>query len=212
MFGFRTARLICGVFAFVILLEYPVFAQQKPQEAPAQQRTLPPPVIAVIDFKRVITESKAGKSVVNQINQRHAQFQKEIQQITSQLEQSRQELSRQQSVLAPDVFAQKRQEFQKKAGDYQRTVQEAQKKLDIMLRQGMGTVENSLRQVVAQVAAQMGANIVIDAGLGRGDVLFTEASLVITNEALHRLNQVLPDVKVVEPVESAPQGQAPGAK
>ncbi|MEX2615977.1 MAG: OmpH family outer membrane protein [Alphaproteobacteria bacterium] len=168
-------------------------------QTPAPERTLPAAVIAVVDFKRVIRESSAGQSILKQINDRHAGFQKEIQGFTAQLEQARQELARQQSILAPDVFAQKRQEFQGRAQEYQRSVQDAQKKLDTMLRQSMRTVEATLATIVAEVATEMGANLVIDAGLGRGEVLFTDSSLVITDEAKGRLNKALPDVKVVEP-------------
>tara|TARA_R110001606_G_scaffold295749_1_gene443582 strand:- start:527 stop:1162 length:636 start_codon:yes stop_codon:yes gene_type:complete len=192
----HAARAFCGAVALLFLLAQPSLAQTP---APDAARKLPVPVIAVVDFKRVVSESSAGQSVIKQINDRHAGFQKEIQAITAQLEQSRQELARQQSILAPDVFAQKRQEFQGRAQQYQRSVQDAQKKLDLMLRHSMRTVETELAKVVAAIATDLGANLVIDAGLGRGDVLFTDGSLVITAEAKARLNQVLPDVKVVEP-------------
>lgn len=206
MMGFNAARAICGAAVLFLLVAQPSVAQTP---APSAARKLPAPVIAVVDFKRVVRESSAGQSIIKQINQRHAGFQKEIQAITTQLEQARQELTRQQSILAPDVFAQKRQEFQVRAQQYQRSVQDAQKKLDTMLRQGMRTVETELANVVATVATELGANLVIDAGLGRGDVLFTDASLVITNEAMARLNKVLPDVKVVEPQPEPASGEQP---
>lgn len=212
MMALHAARAICGAAALLFLMGQPSVAQTP---APDTVRKLPAPVIAVVDFQRVVRESNAGQSIIKQINQRHAGFQKEIQAITAQLEQARQELSRQQSILAPDVFAQKRQEFQGRAQQYQRSVQDAQKKLDIMLRQSMRTVETALANIVAEVATEMGANLVIDAGLGRGEVLFTDSELVITDDAKARLNNILPDVKVVEPEPEAANKQpnrAPGAR
>lgn len=212
MLGLNAARVICGAAVLLFLFAPPSAAQAPPPQA---ARTLPAAVIAVVDFNRVVRESTAGQSILKQINDRHAGFQQEIQAITSQLEQARQELARQQSILAPEVFAQKRQEFQVRAQEYQRSVQDAQKKLDTMLRQSMRTVESTLATIVAEVATDFGANLVIDAGLGRGEVLFTDGSLVITDEAKARLNKVLPDVKVVEPQPEPPTEQpnrAPGAR
>ena len=215
MSALQALRSITGALAVLFMLSSPVAAQQT---APKPSQKLPAPVIAVVDFKKAVRESSAGQSIICQINLRHSGFQKEIQSITTQMEQSRQELARQQSILAPEVFAQKRQEFQIKAQEYQRTVQDAQKKLDYMLRQAMRKVEVELANIIAEVAADFGANLVIDAGPGRGDVLFTDAGLVITEEAIQRLNKGLPDVEVVEPVAgvanggATPRGRGQGAK
>lgn len=215
MFGFNAVRFFSGAIAVLLLTGQPSVAQQPPKDA---TRTLPAPVIAVVDFKRAVRDSNAGKSIVQQINQRHAGFQKEIQTITAQLEQSRQELARQQSILAPEVFAQKRQEFQGKAAEYQRTVQQAQRKLDLMLRHSMRKVEVELANIISVIASELGANLVMDAGPGRGDILFTDGGLIITEIATARLNKVLPNVKVVEPEQEpaggrdGAQGQGTGAK
>lgn len=197
--------------AAMFCLAAPVAAQEKPA------RILPAPRIAVIDFQRAVRESAAGKSVVRQINERHAKFQKEIQATTNQLERSRQELSRQQTILSPDVFQQKRRAFQLKAQEYQKNVQQAQRQLDRMFRQGLNKVEVALAKVLRDLATELGANIVIDAGPGRGAVLFTDAMLVVTEDAKARLDEVLPDVTVTEPTEhppasgAAPRLQAPRA-
>jgi Skp family chaperone for outer membrane proteins len=180
-------------------------AQQEPV------RELPVPRIAVIDFQRAVRDSAAGKSVVRQISERHAKFQKEIQATTDQLEQARQELTRQQTILVPEVFQKKRREFQLEAQEYQKNVQQAQRQLDAMLRRGMNTVEVALAKVLRELATELGANIVIDAGPGRGTVLFTDALLIVTKDAIARLDKVLPDVKVVQRARfPAIGGTAPG--
>jgi len=206
MMGFGLSRIFSTVAATAMLfcIAAPATAQEK---AP---RTLPAPRIAVIDFQRAVRESAAGKSVVRQINERHAKFQKEIQATTTQLEQDRQELSRQQTVLAPEAFQQKRRQFQLRAQAYQKNVQQAQRQLDRMYRQGLITVEVALAKVLRDLATELGANIVIDAGPGRGTVLFTDALLIVTEDATARLDKVLPDVKVTEPVaQAATDGAAP---
>jgi hypothetical protein len=87
-----------------------------------------------------------------------------------------------------------------------------------MFGQSMKKVEQKLAKVLREIATERGANIVIDAGPGRGNVLYTDAQLIVTEEAKIRLNKVLPDVKVVEPetdtgsTEETPKLKLPGAK
>ena len=75
----------------------------------------------------------------------------------------------------------------------------------------------ALAKVLRDFATELGANIVIDAGPGRGTVLFTDALLIVTKDATARLDKVLPDVKVTEPAGfpaaggAAPQLQIPRA-
>ena len=211
--NFDRRRARAALVAAVVYLSFaaPLAAQQEPV------RNLPAPRIAVIDFQRAVRESAAGKSVVRQIKERHAKFQNKIQATTNQLEQARQELARQQTILAPEVFQQKRRKFQLEAEEYQKSVQQAQRQLDTMLRQGINKVEVALAKVLRDFATELGANIVIDAGPGRGTVLFTDALLIVTKDATARLDKVLPDVKVTEPAGfpaaggAAPQLQIPRA-
>ncbi len=216
-FGSTSGRDFKRLFPVIAIAVAMVFVAPS-LRAQEKSRAMPAPRIAVIDFQRAVRESAAGQSIIRQINDRHAGFQKEIGKVTAQLETSRQELGRQQALLAPEIFRQKRKEFQTKAQRYQKFVQQARKKLDVMFRQGMKKVELKLAKVLREIANERGANIVIDAGPGRGNVLFTDALLVVTDEAKTRLNAVLPDVKVVEPekgaesTESAPRLNMPGTK
>jgi len=211
MIDSRARRFLIGATAAMglFLVVLPLHAQQSKK---AQKQTaIPAPLIAVIDFRGAVRVSSAGQSVIRQVNEKHAQFQKEIQDMTAKLEKSRQELSRQRTLLAPEVFKQKRDAFQARAQRYQKTVQQAQKQLDALFAQGMRQVEVTLAKVVRDIATERGVNIVMDAGPGRGLVLFADSQLVITAEARDRLNKVLPDVKINMPTakqQSAPRGQS----
>ncbi len=72
----------------------------------------------------------------------------------------------------------------------------------------MNKVEVALAEVLRDLANELGANIVIDAGPGRGTVLFTDALLIVTEDAKARLNKVLPDVTVTQPIEQPAAGGA----
>ena len=171
---------------------------------------LPPPLVAVIDFKRAVEESEAGRGIVQQINERHRRIQKEIVADTSALEEAKRLMEQQQAILAPSAFKQRRRDFQIRVQAYRRRIQSEQKKLDLMLGQNILKVEAKLAEILREMAQELGANLIIDAGPGRGNILFTDSRLVVTEQAKVRLNKVLPHIKVVEPVlKQRPNSQAP---
>lgn len=177
-----------------------------------QIRNLPAPVVAVIDFKRAVEESEAGKSIIKQINERHRRIQKEIAADTAALEDTKAQLEQKRAVLTPDAFKERWRAFQIRVQEYRRGVQTEQKKLDLMLGQNILKVEVKLAEILRDMAQEMGANLVIDAGPGRGNVLFSDSKLVVTEQAKARLNKIFPDIKVVEPVlkqRPNPQLQVP---
>lgn len=199
---FVLASVLC------VLLVLPL-AEARSQQS-GQASAIPTPVVAVIDFKRAVEESAAGKSILLQINQRHAQIQKEIAKDTAELEAQKQQLEQQQAILAPEAFKQRRREFQVRVQQYRRDIQTAQKRLDLMMAQSILKIEAKLAEVLRTLAQELGANLVVDAGPGRGSILFSDSQLVITGLAIDRLNSVLPDVTVVEPVvKQRPQQEAP---
>ena len=192
-----------AIAASIIFTTFVANGQKKTGGMPA----LPAPLVAIIDFKRAVEESEAGKSIIRQINARHRRIQKEIAADTTDLEQAKRQLEQQRAVMATDVFKQRWREFQIRFHDYRRGVQTEQKKLDLMLGQSMRKVEVTLAEILKGMAQEMGANLVVDAAPGRGNVLFSDSKLVVTEQAKARLNKVLPDIKVVEPVLK--QGQNP---
>ena len=204
----RTFGLVClgaAVATSILCLTFAARSQQA-GALPA----LPAPLVAVIDFKRAVEESNAGKSIIQQINERHQRIQKEIAADTAALEQAKQQLEQQRAVMAPDAFQQRWRNFQIRVQEYRRGIQTEQKKLDLMLGQSILKVEAKLAEILRTMAQEMGANLVVDAGPGRGNVLFSDSQLVVTEQAKARLNQVLPDIKVVEPVlKQRPNPQTP---
>lgn len=206
MFGTR-ARRTCLVLAFAsaVLLSYSVSWAQQAEQAGAGP-VLPPPNVAVIDFKRAVEDSEAGKSVRRQVAERHARIQKEIAESTAELEKTKQELERQRAIFPPEEFKTKWREFQVRVQQYRKSVQIEQKKLDLMMGHNILRVEAKLAEVLQAMAQELGANIVIDAGPGRGSVLFADSALVVTAEATKRLNKEMPTIDVEEPetVQRAP--------
>jgi len=178
---------------------FSVGAQQKKPTPPV---ALPKPVIAVIDFQRVVRQSLAGKSVRQQIDKRQAAFQAEVKNIQQQLEKARSELSERPANMTDSEFEQKRQEMRTRVADLQSLVQRRKRELDQVFNAGMRQVDLALVEVLKALAEEQGINLILNAGRGRGLVLFAENRIVITEEALRRLDKRLPRVELTRP-ESA---------
>lgn len=154
------------------------------------------PIIAVIEYARAMRDSKAGQSVRAQIDKQRAAYQVEIKAIQTKLETARQELAQQQAVLAPEVFARKRQEFQKEAEALQRTAQTRTRSLDQMRAKGFAEIQEALRAILQELVDERGLDIVMDTGAGTATIIVANRDLFITDEAIKRLDKRLPKVTV----------------
>lgn len=183
-------------------IRLPAFAQSKEPKAPPAPVPVPAPVIAVIDFQRVVRRSRAGRSVREQIDKQQAVFQNEVKKIQSELETARGELSERPANMTDAEFEAKRKAMRKRVAELQSLVQRRKRALDQVFNAGMRQVDLALVEVLKALAEEHGINLILNAGRGRGLVLFAENRIVITDEALRRLDERLPQVELTKP-ESA---------
>ncbi len=176
----------------------PAAAQDKPA-SPSPVRAMPSPVIAVIDFQHVVKESAAGKSVRSQVDTRQAAFQAEIKPLQQELESIRAELGNRVPSIGEAEYATKRKAIRERVNELQRIIQERKRELDEMFNKGMRQVDLALVEVLKDLAEERGINLILNAGRGRGLVLFAENQIVITDEALKRLDARLPKVELTKP-------------
>lgn len=172
-----------------------VVAQQAGDEKKSDA-PLPQAVVGVIDFQRVVKESAAGRSVRDQMNQRRTKLQEEIKAIRQELETARAALATREPGLSEAEFSAKRQAMRKRVGELQGIMQSRQREMDAMFNYGMGQIDIALIAILKELAEERGINLILNAGRGRGLVLFAEKRIVITDEALRRLNARLPTVEL----------------
>ncbi|MCG8543698.1 MAG: OmpH family outer membrane protein [Alphaproteobacteria bacterium] len=168
---------------------------------PAKPAPMAAPVIAVIDFQRVVKESSAGKSIRQFVNSRQAEFQAQIKKIQQELEVARQELANGPSGVSREEFEKKRKEMRERVAQLQGIVQNRKRELDEMFNTGMRQVDIALVAVLKELAEERGINLILNAGRGRGLVLFAQSGIIITDEALRRLNARLPKVDLTDPAK-----------
>jgi outer membrane protein len=168
-------------------------------------------VVLVVDARRVMIDSKAGKTIQTQMQQQFASYQKGISQQEQELVTAQQDLQRQQTILAQDAFAAKAKEFDQRIADARRRAQEAQGELARAEGQAQDKERLALQEILAAIAKEHGANIVLD----KSTVLLFDGHFEITDEVMKRLDEKLPNVTVVfsSPGSPAPASaaQAPAA-
>ena len=160
---------------------------------------LPPPVIAIIDVQRILQESLAAKSSQKKLEVQRSKFQNEIEGEENELRQAEQSLAKERDKLPAQAYADREQQLRQRFTTVENHVQTRRKALDQAFTDSMDSVHNALLSAVDKIAHERGANIVII----KQQALWTDAAMDITDEALKRLDQTLPKIDVVMPVEKS---------
>jgi len=178
----------------LVALLYAAFALA---QASAQTTAAPPPapVIVMVDMQQLVYNSKAGKGIQGQMEKQRQAFSKEVAQQEDELQKARAELERQRTTLPPDQFEAKGRQFQQRLQELDRSVQAKQKAWQAVYSEAMNKVQDGALQVVAEIAAEHQANLVIQ----KAAVIFGKDGFDITPDAMQRLDERLPAVAVNQP-------------
>src|SRR6185312_9355114 len=171
--------------------------------APAQ--TVTPPVIIIVDVQQILRDSLVARNIQSQMSQRterYTQQEDELRRVQDQLEKQR-------NVLAPEAFNAKMRDFQQRYDALDHGVQVTRQALQQAYNDAMTKVENTALQIIADIAAEKKANLV----LTKAAVLFEAPGLDITQDVIRRLDVKLPLVTLSVPAEpnlsGPPAGPAP---
>ena len=154
------------------------------------------PVIALINYAGILENSKAGKSVNDQIVSQRETYLAEIRKVQNEIEQEAKELEQQQSVLARDVFEAKVKEFRNKQLQAKQTENSYRRALDQMQAKGLRAIEEELDKILEAIAEQRGIDIVMKAGTPNSLILKARKELFITDDVIKALDAKLPKVTI----------------
>jgi outer membrane protein len=171
-------------------------AQPAPAAAPVEPAgPLPSPIIAVVDVDRIRDNSTAAKSVRDQLEKQRSTFQDEISKQENDLRNAEQDLNKQRTVLSPEAFNQRRQQFEQRVAEVQRTVQARRRQLEGAMQTSMTQVNAAVVQAVQDIATARGATLV----LPKSQIILVDKAMEITDEVLGQVNRKLSTVKVTLP-------------
>ena len=162
--------------------------------APVQP--LPPVVAAIIDYNKVMRESKAAKGIRDQIEARRKSYQDQIAKEEQKLDGVQKELAKQRGVLSTEAFGKKRDDFQKQVLGVQRMVQERRRQLDQVSAVAYNQVKNAMVQIATDLSTIRGFIVVLPSST----VLLYSPQIDLTDEVIRRVDAKLPSVKVPDKV------------
>lgn len=161
---------------------------------PASAQKLPPTTAAVVDLQRILSDSKAARSINDQIDARRKSYLDELSREEQRLYEQDKQLVRQRAVLSPEVFAQRRREFEQNVQEVQRLSQERRRQLEGARTAALGEVRTAVVALMDELAQDRGFNLVLPSA---GIIVFSP-TIDLTDTVMSQLDQRLPNVKVPE--------------
>ncbi len=147
--------------------------------------------LGVVDPARVLNETNTGKKAMDSLSAFSKNRQALIEMDEKELRRMEEDFGRQASVLSAtakrereEQFRRRVAEYQQKAGDMNREVQEKQKEVLEGFREKVGLV-------VGKVSKRLGLQVVMDKGKG-GPTLYSEPGLDITGQVIDEFNREYP--------------------
>lgn len=185
------------------VLTVPAMAQvADPQQAASAtasvpaRRALPYAQVAVVDIPSILQQATAMQNIQQQLDVQKDLLQRDVGRQQEGLRQAEQELARLRQTVSVEEFDRKRTEFETQVSATGRALQERTRRLDIAFNQARNNVINTLDQVIAEVAGESGATLVIS----RQFIVYQSGNATdLTEEVLERLNSRLPQVTVTVP-------------
>ena len=184
--------LLALAFAGLAISVTPVFADP------------PQPKIVVIDRAAIMQFSKVGQDIARQMQTYANQAKADLQAQGRALQNEGRTLQQQVAILAPDVKQKRLDAFRAREQALQGAAQRKDDQLKAGFAQARQAMEQNLGPILQQLVKERGANLVLD----KQAVVFSNtAGFDVTGEAINRLNQKLPAIKVNlnAPPPSAPK-------
>jgi outer membrane protein len=147
--------------------------------------------IGLVDPAKLLSDSNAGKKAKDSLTAFSKNRQALIEIEEKELRRMEEDFVKQASVLSAaaknereQIFRRRMAEYQQKAGELNREVQEKQKEV-------LDAFRDKIELVVGKVAKRHGLQVVIDKGRG-GPTLYGDGGLDITGEVIEELNREYP--------------------
>jgi len=152
---------------------------------------LPAPVIGIVE-QATLDKSAALKSIVDQVEKKRAEIQKEMSTYETELKAQDKKLAEDQKNLSEKDFADKRQAFEKRVHEVQEKIEIRRAQIELGVEDARKKVYEAFLKAAEEVRKEAGANIM----LYKETVIAADPVFDLTPKVLDKLNQALPNVQV----------------
>jgi outer membrane protein len=165
-------------------------AQDQPQQTQAQSQ--PQLVVGVVDFSGIMAESKAGKSLKAQADKQADAFEAEYKKQGKAFSDLEQKLEEQRASLSREDYQKKVTDLNAQGKKMRDALTAKKQALDAAFSKARDQLKKALLDIVVDIAKKRGMTLV----LNKNDTVLSAESFDFSSEALKRLNEKLPSVKM----------------
>ena len=140
--------------------------------------------IAIIDFQRILDDSRAGKAAQETINQEGRQMEAELKAKGDALEQMKEQLQKDAMVMNKETREAKEREFRIQVNDFRESQQEFAKKARELQIRAMGKIRHEVDALAKAYAEEKGFTLMIEKQ--EAGVIYAPAGVDVTDEIIRR--------------------------
>ncbi|MDH5722752.1 MAG: OmpH family outer membrane protein [Alphaproteobacteria bacterium] len=144
--------------------------------------------IAVVDIHQILSESKAAKSVKEQVKSKRESFVKEVKSAEDVLRKEQKKLEEAKDKVSKEELMSQFRSFEERRLEARKNLQEKQKNLDQAYNKVMADLSKSIFEVCQKIADEKKIDLVIT----KDNIIVGNKALDITAEVLANLDKTLP--------------------
>ena len=148
--------------------------------------------VAVVDVQKIMSVSKAAKSIQQQLEKKREEFQKEFSEHERDLRQTEQSLTEARATLSAEDFNEKRQEFENDLLETRKLVQKRRRALEKAAAEALAELRNGIVKIVAEIAEKDDYDLI----LNRQNIILVEKSIDITDRVLANLDKSVQSIQL----------------
>ena len=147
--------------------------------------------IGVVDAARVLNETNVGKKAKDSLNVFSKNRQALIEMDEKELRRMEEDFGRQASILSPTAKREREEQFRRRVTEYQQKANEMNREVQEKQKDVLEGFREKVGLMVGNVSKRLGLQVVIDKGKG-GPTLYSDEGLDITGQVIDEFNREYP--------------------
>lgn len=151
--------------------------------------------IAVVNVDKVKMETKAGKSIADQLTNLQTKLQDKVAKLQKDFDAQKADLDKQKTVLSKEAFAKKETEFNNKVNDARKNIQQEAGDLEQMQQAALGDFNNVALAVIADIAKEGKYLQIIPAEI----VIYFDPKVDVTSQVIAAIDKKTDNIALKAP-------------
>ncbi len=148
--------------------------------------------IGVIDLNKILSDADAAIAAAEQIEKIAIEIESEIKVSDEEMIKEQNLLIESQSIMAPEAFESKRNEYEGKVQKYNNERQAKLIKIDELIAVSRNDILNAVKPILEEISNEKGITIILE----KASIMLNAEKMDITSEVLKKLNKSLPTIEV----------------